>query len=162
LNLVPPAAVSTRMAELGLGGIRVDRSEKAISIDLKKPGGVERFAVDARDTTTPDDMANLLIAFYKGRDGLTRESHALLLRWMEESPTGPRKLRAGAPAGAVVAHKSGQMPGTSNDVGIITSPDGKQHFVVAIFTKGSKVDDAKLADADIAAAVRAIYAELVQ
>lgn len=161
LKLVPARAVATRMAELGVGGIRVDRSEKEISIDLKKPGGVERFAIDVRDTTTPDDMANLLVAFHHGRDGLTRESHALLLRWMEESPTGPRKLRAGVPKGAIVAHKSGQMPGTSNDAGIITSPDGKHHLVIAIFSKGSKAGDAKAADADIADAVRAIYAELM-
>lgn len=162
LKLVPPPAVVTRMAELGVGGIRVDRSEAEIARDLKKPGGVERFVVDARDTSTPDDMANLLVAFFHKRDGLSRSSHDLLMRWMEESPTGARKLRAGAPQGAIVAHKSGQMPGTSNDVGIITSPDGKHHIVIAIFSKGSKrTDDAKLVDADIAASVRAIYDELI-
>jgi beta-lactamase class A len=162
LRLVGPQAVSLRMAELGIGGIRVDRSEREMSVDLKKPGGVERYARDARDTSSPDQMAALLVAFWNGRDGLTPESHALLLGFMTNSETGPRRIKAGVPSGAVVAHKTGTMPGTTNDAGIITSPDGRDHIAIAIFTKGSKTDNTKVAEDDIAAITRAVYAELTR
>jgi len=35
------------------------------------------------------------------------------------------------------------MPGTSNDVAIVTSPDGKHHMAIAVFTKGSRQSDAE-------------------
>lgn len=157
-----PVAVTQRMAELGFGGIRVDRSEREMSTDLKKPGGVERYARDARDTASPEQMANLLVAFWKGRDGLTPESHALLAGFMTNSETGARRLKAGIPPGAVVAHKTGTMPGTTNDAGVIISPDGENHIALAIFTKGSKSDNTRDAEDDIAAITRAVYAELVK
>lgn len=156
-----PVAVTTRLAELGSSGVRVDRSEKQMARDIRKPGGVEQYAIDARDTSTPDGMAELLEAFWKGRDGLSRESHALLVELMTKSPTGARKLRAALPAGWSVAHKSGSMPGTSNDVGVLTSPDGKQHIAIAIFSKRAKSPDAEV-DADIAATARKVIAELAQ
>jgi beta-lactamase class A len=154
-----PRAVSLRMAELGIGGIHVNRWEMAA--DLKKPGGVARYTRDARDTSTPDDMAALLVAFWKGRDGLTPASHALLLGFMTASETGPRRLKAGMPQDSVVAHKTGTMPGTTNDVGIITSPDGEDHIAIAVFTKASKSDVTRDAEDDIAAITRAVYAELL-
>jgi beta-lactamase class A len=156
-----PQSVSLRLAELGLGGIRVDRSEKQMAADLAKPGGVERYARDVRDTASPEAMAELLVAFWKGRDGLTPGSHALLLGFMTASETGPRRLKAGVPADAVVAHKTGTMPGTTNDAGIITSPDGENHIAIVVFTKASKRDKTRDAEDDIAAITRAVYAELL-
>jgi len=159
LKIVGPVAVNARLAELGSSGIRIDRSEKQMAADIRKRGGVEQYAIDARDTSTPDGMADLLETFWKGRDGLTRESHALLVDLMTQSPTGARKLRAALPAGWSVAHKSGSMPGTSNDVGVLTSPDGKQHIVLAIFSKRATSAD-EVVDADIAAIARKVIEEL--
>jgi beta-lactamase class A len=155
-----PQAVSTRMAELGVGGIHVNRTEKQMSKDLREPDGVERYARDARDTATPDDMAALLTAIFHGRDGLSRESHDLLLHWMTVTPTGVRRIKSTLPDGATLAHKTGTMPGTTNDVGIITSPDGKNHIVIAIFTKRGTSE--ANAEADIAAVARAAYGYLIR
>jgi beta-lactamase class A len=156
-----PRAVTTRLAELGAARVRVDRSEKQLIAELKAPGYQERYGADVRDSATPDAMADLLAAFWNGRDGLSRESHALLVKHMTESPTGERKLRAALRDGWTVAHKSGQMPRTSNDVGVLISPDGKQHIVIAIFSKDAK-DDVTIVDADIAAITRAVLAELAR
>ena len=152
-------AVSTRMAELGFGGIRVDRSETQMAADLRKPNGRENYAIDVRDTTTPEDMAALLFAFWRGRDGLSVEKHEMLLRWMIETKTGPKRIVSAVPAGSVVAHKTGTMPGTVNDVGIVTSPDGENHYVIAIFTKASKQEGDE-AEEDIAAITRAILSAM--
>ncbi|HEX6161139.1 MAG TPA: class A beta-lactamase [Thermoanaerobaculia bacterium] len=156
-----PRAVTTRLAELGTSRVRVDRSEKQILAELMTDGYEERYGSDVRDSATPDGMAGLLVAFWNGRDGLSRESHALLVRHMTESPTGERKLRAALPAGWTVAHKSGQMPRTSNDAGVLISPDGKQHIVIAIFSKNAK-DAPALVDADLAAITRAVLERLAR
>ena len=158
LRLVGMRAVHTRLAELGARGIRVDRSEKQMAADLQRPGGMERYAKDVRDTSTPDAMAGLLGRFWQRRDGLSPASHDLLVHWMTVTPTGPRRIRAGLPAGAIVVHKTGTMPGTTNDVGIIVSPDGRHHIALAVFTKGSRRDVTAEAEDDIAAVVRKVYA----
>lgn len=159
LRMVGAPSVTTRMAELNGNGIRVDRSEKQMAADLSKPGGPERYAVDARDTSTPDAIADLLDTFWRGRDGLSKESHELLVHWMTQSPTGRRRIKAGVPE-ATLAHKTGTMPGTVNDVGILTSRDGKHHVAIAIFTKASQRDETKVAEDDIAAIAAKVWEEL--
>ncbi len=150
-----PGAVTTRMGELGFGAIRIDRSEKQMAADLAPEGGPERYAVDARDTTTPDAMADLLAAFWKKRDGLSPVSHALLLRLLSESATGTQRIKAAVPKGSTIAHKTGTMPGTTNDVAVITLPSG-EHVAVAIFTKASKRDKTAEAEVDIRAVTREV------
>lgn len=140
--------------------VRVDRSEKQIHLDIDKHGA-EAYTRDVRDTATPDAMAHLLAALWRNRIGLSKRSHALLLKHMTDSPTGKNKLRAAAPKGWVVAHKSGMMPRTSNDVGILTSPDGKQHIVIAVFATRATSDYAEI-DADVASAARVAIAELTK
>lgn len=57
----------------------------------------------------------------------------------------PVRIASSLPYGAIVAHKTGTMPGVFNDVGIITSADGKHHIAIAIFTKKPALQDEKLA-----------------
>jgi beta-lactamase class A len=155
-----PAVVSKRMAELGVGGIRIDRPEKTIAAHLGEPGGRTRYVKDVRDTATPDDMAALLVTFWKRRDGLSQQNHDLLMRWMVETPTGVRRIKAVMPAGSVVAHKTGTMPGTVNDAAIVTSPDGKDHVVLVVFAKGGTSAE-KVREDDVAAAAKKVWRELV-
>ncbi len=154
-----PREVSTRMAALGLGGIRVDRSETQMAADLDRPNGHANYAIDVRDTATPEEMAALLFAFRRGRDGLSAASHELLVKLMTESTTGARRIKAAVPRGATVTHKTGTMPGTANDVAIVTSPDGKDHVVIAIFTKKGTATLEDRED-DIAAVASAVWREL--
>lgn len=147
-----PSAVSTKE-------ISVDRYEKDMAHDLGQRGGVRRYALDPRDTTTPEAMVALLTKFFHKQDGLTPASHDLLMKHMTDSPTGPRKLRSVLPTGWSLAHKTGSMPGTSNDVGILTSPDGKEHIVIAIFTKAATSSD-EVVDADIAMVAKRVIEAL--
>ena len=143
LRIVTPQAVTKLMPE----GIRVDRQEREMAVDLRKPGGREHYASDPRDTATPDAMVALFT-------DIAQKRPENLMRWMIETKTGPKRIKAGLPKTAVVAHKTGTMPGTTNDVAII---DGR--YVVAIFTKASKLENEKV-EPDIAAVTRAVYEEL--
>jgi len=154
LRIVTPQAVTRRMQELGVKDVRVDRQERDIAAELKQPGGVDRYMIDARDTSTPDAMLALFIAIAQRRDGLSPVLHDKLVRWMTETKTGPNRIKAGVPKGTVVAHKTGTMPRTMNDVGII---DGR--YVIAIFTKNAKSRDEDV-ESDIAAVTKKAYEAL--
>jgi beta-lactamase class A len=126
-------AITKRVHALGGTGVRVDRPENDIA-EAIATHGIAAYVHDVRDTATPDGMARLLVAFAKRRDGLTPASHDLLAGFMTNSHN-PVRLASALPKGAVVSHKTGTMPGVFNDVGIITSADGKHHIAIAVFTK---------------------------
>ncbi len=155
-----PAVVSKRMTELGVPGIRIDRPEKTIAGHLNEPDGRTRYAADPRDTASPDDLAALLVTFWNRRDGLSKSSHDLLMQWMIDTPTGVRRIKSAVPAGSVVAHKTGTRPGTVNDAAIVTSPDGKDHVVLVIFSKAGTSPEKKRED-DVAAVTKKVWRELV-
>jgi beta-lactamase class A len=155
-----PAVVSKQMKELGIGGIRIDRPEKTIAAHLEEPGGRKAYVMDVRDTSSPNDMAALLVAFFNRRDGLSKASHDLLMKWMIDTSTGVRRIKSVMPAGSVVAHKTGTMPGTVNDAAIVTSANGKDHVVLVVFSKGGSSAE-KIREDDVAAAAKKAYRELL-
>jgi beta-lactamase class A len=151
-----PRAVTERMRALGAPGVRVDRSEREIGVDLDKPGGIARYATDPRDTATPDAAIALLGRVHRAEDGLSAASHALALKLMIETTRGNNRIKALLPAGTVVAHRPGTMPGTANDIGIVTSAAGTRHVLIAIFTKSSKTEDLAPRERAIAEIAKAI------
>lgn len=123
--------------------------------------GHQKFWIDPRDTATPAGMADLLVKLARHNAGLSTKSEELLMRLLRQTASGPDRIRAGIPRDALLAHKTGTMPGTLNDVGIVTSPDGKHHIVIALFTKwsnGAEEDRAKV----MAAMTKAIYEDLTR
>jgi beta-lactamase class A len=66
----------------------------------------------------------------------------LLLRLMTDSTTGQGRLRAGLPAGASLAHKTGTaatdlgLTPATNDIGIVTLASGRR-FALAAYLAGS-------------------------
>ncbi|HEV7766876.1 MAG TPA: class A beta-lactamase [Thermoanaerobaculia bacterium] len=156
-----PAAIQKVMNTLGVPGIRIDREERTIAKHLDEPNGRKNYASDVRDSSTPDEMAKLLVAFFHRRNGLSKASHDLLMQWMIDTPTGVRRIKAVVPKGSVVAHKTGSMPGTVNDVGIVTAPDGKDHVVIVVLSKAGTSEE-KLREDDVAAAAKAAYAALME
>jgi beta-lactamase class A len=139
---------------------RYEKRVKEISTP-EQVEGLKKFWLDPRDTATPTGMADLMVKLYKHQVGLKPESEELLLKAMREGAAGPDRIKAGIPADAALVHKTGTMPGTLNDVGIITSPDGKHHIAIAVFTKwsqGSEPDRAKV----IAAMTKAVYDDLTK
>jgi beta-lactamase class A len=133
-----PRVVTRHLRALGVRGISVNRSEKQLTAELHKKGGVAKYAIDPRDTATPAAMLELLRLIYEKRDGLSPASHDFAMKAMLETKTGANRIVSVLPAGATFAHKTGTMPGTVNDAGLITSPDGKHHIAIVVFVKASK------------------------
>jgi beta-lactamase class A len=155
-----PAAVTRRLRELGVSGIRVDRSEGELARDLTGAGAFERYARDPRDTATPDAAADLLVAVWRGGD-LTPAAHGRLMTWMTETSRAPKRLKGQLPANTAVAHRPGTGPdnagvnAATNDIGLITLPDGR-HFAVAVFIAMSR-QPTEAREAIIARIAKAAY-----
>ena len=130
-----PERVTAYLRGLGVNGIVVATSEKEMAASDD---------VQYRNWATPKAMVELLAAFQKGR-GLSPASRALLMQFMTETGTGPRRLKGLLPAGTVVAHKTGTsgtakgLTRATNDAGLITLPDGR-HLAVAVFVADSKAN----------------------
>lgn len=159
-----PAAVQARLTELGVTGMRVDRTEIRMAADGEgisdlpaddrcSPECYERrrvavpeearrraaqaFLVDPRDTATPA-AATALIARLLAGELLSKPSTARLLGWMRQSPTGARRIRALLPEDAVVYDKTGTHWSGANDVGAVELPGGAGRLLLAVFVKGSQ------------------------
>ncbi|WP_326525639.1 class A beta-lactamase [Sphingomonas sp.] len=170
-----PGAVTRWLEAKGIRDQRVDRSIARLLIDVSgkaiEPGlsdgaALARFMpvepwktddekwpvnpafdADPRDSSTPRAMADLLARAQKGellKPGTTRFLFDVLAR----CKTGTRRVKAMLPAGTPWAHKTGTLPGISNDVGVMTLPGGRR-VAIAIFSYGivAPADrDAKLAE----------------
>jgi beta-lactamase class A len=175
-------AVTDRMRALDIEGIRVDRptslligdyggvegapEDGRISPDMwrelrsavtpeERQAARERFAADPRDTSTPRAMAALLRTIWEG-EALSPEATELLLDAMVRVQTGTGRLKGMLPPRTDVAHKTGTLGGSTNDVGIIYLPDDAGHVVTAVFVKDSEADGADR-EAAIAQIARAIH-----
>lgn len=170
------AAVTQRMRALGIDGINVDRPTMNLIADWAgwrlPPGSsdwrsatattpavrdsaAKAFAADTRDTATPEGMALLLQKIYRG-EALSKESSALLLDIMTRSTTGAARLKGMLPPRISVAHKTGTIGGTTNDVGIMTLPEDAGHVIAVVFVKGS-TQPTETAERAIAQIARSIY-----
>jgi len=107
-----------------------------------KKAALEKYLTDPRDTATPEGIVDLLSKLHSNQL-LSRNSTALLLKIMTDSPTGQKRLKAGLPMNWSIAHKTGtglnvlDRNTATNDVGIVSSPDGKR-VAIAVFIAGSK------------------------
>ncbi len=158
-------AVTQRMRDIGIDGINVARSTLLLIADWigveEVPGEGERdpkkydemfesvpkerraeaeaaFNKDPRDTSTPRAMAALLEMIWNG-EILSPESNELLIDIMTRCETGAGRLKGMLPEGTVIAHKTGTIGETTNDVGVITLPHGAGHVIVAAFVKESEL-----------------------
>jgi len=113
-----------------------------------------------RNWATPEGAVSLLRALYERR-GISEQSQSLLLKFMTESPTGPKRLKGLLPKNAVVAHKTGTsgtvkgVTAATNDIGIVTLPNGR-HLAVAVFVADSPADE-KTREEVIAKIARAVW-----
>ncbi len=163
-----PAAVTRRIGELGIGGIRVDRStlqlllavdgaegmvaddaytreafDRAVGAvpDGRRTEAAYRAFIDVRDTSTPLAMAGLLASVWKG-SAVGGEERAFLLDVMKES-VNARRVRGMLPPGLEPPpHKTGTIWGgglhTVNDAGIVELPGGAGHVALALFITRSR------------------------
>lgn len=162
-----PTAETRFLGSNGIRDVRIDRLEKQLqpeSVGLghfqpsfvtdegihaeldKLPPGKSKAAItaylkDPRDTATPKGIIQLLAAFDRG-ELLTKASTARLRQIMIETTTGSARLKAGLPAGTILAHKTGTGRSSQgiccaiNDLGIAALPDGRR-LAIMVFLKGT-------------------------
>ena len=122
-----PAAVSERMRGYGFSNIDIKYSSREFAANRDKP-----------NQATAADLAQLLANLQKG-ELLQQPQFSLLFGFMERARTGgERRLRANLPAGTQVAEKTGTGDSTTNDVGLITLPEGKGHLAIAVLINSAK------------------------
>jgi beta-lactamase class A len=175
-------AVQNRLKALNIQGMSVDRTIIQLLADLDgitlppsdqwklgfyarldstttpemKRAALTKLIADPRDTSTPEAMVALLTQIYRGT-ALKPESRALLLGVMERCRGGAARLKGYLPPNTVVAHKTGSLDGSAtDDVGIITLPDGAGHIAIAVFVGASPMPLAEREQV-IAHSARSIY-----
>lgn len=177
-----PARVTEWVRAQGIENLRVDRDTGALLRDFfELPDGpflealteaekadpqlVQKgahpnphFYGDVRDTSTPEAMAGLLTRIFNGR-ALSPRSTELLIGMMQRCRTGEGRLKGRLPAGTEVAHKTGTIGGTLNDVGVISLPGDAGQLVVAVLIResGRPFADREQAIAEIARTLRDYY-----
>jgi beta-lactamase class A len=174
-----PQAVTAKMRELNISGIDVSRPTANLIADWdgatlapenewtperftktfdavtpeQRQQAHDRFNQDPRDTSQPNAMAALLEKIYH-RQLHQPETADLLLDILNRCQTGDARIKGMLPPGTAVAHKTGSIGGTINDVGILTLPDNAGHVVLALFVKqGSKSEASERTIAQISRAV---------
>ncbi|WP_277969104.1 serine hydrolase [Sphingomonas echinoides] len=124
-----PAVVQQWLLSHRISGIRVDRT---IAQLLRERGHL----ADSKDVATPVAMVGLLSKL-DSATVLTSQSRTFLFDLMRRCQTGTRRIRALLPAGTQVEDKTGTLDGVTNDVGVITMPDGRRVAVV-VFARGGR------------------------
>jgi beta-lactamase class A len=132
-----PARANAYLRRIGVREMVVATTERTMGRDHR---------AQYRNWATPVGGLTLLRVVQAGRV-LSDSSQALLMRHLVETATGPKRLRGELPAGTVVAHKTGSsgtergVAAATNDIGLITLPDGS-HLAVAVFLTDARADDA--------------------
>jgi len=131
-----PTTVQASLNKLSFPAIHVVHTERQLHDDE---------SLQYQDSAEPTAMVALL-RMLAGHSPLTPEHTALLNKLITETPSAPKRMKGLLPAGTPVAHKTGSSgedrgfyPAT-NDVGLITLPNGKR-LALAIFVTDSHVDD---------------------
>ncbi|MEM1128053.1 MAG: class A beta-lactamase [Bacteroidota bacterium] len=145
-----PPAVTAYVQGLGVEDLTVAVTEQDMGRDPE---------AQYQNWATPVGALAVLRALDEGR-GLSAESQQHLLQLLTETPTGPQRIKGRLPASTPVAHKTGSsrtvdgVTAATNDVGIVTLPDGRRMAVV-VFVSGSPADWATreqvIADVSLAA-----------
>ena len=155
-----PQAVAAFMRRKGITGVQFGTDERTkqseiAGLEWRQAYSLDRAFYDARDNVPDKDrrrafnayladpmdgaraaaMAKALARLARG-DLLSEESTELLLSTMEQTRSGPRRLKGGVPGGWTFGHKTGTgqyfdgVQSGYNDVGILTAPDGSQYALV--------------------------------
>jgi beta-lactamase class A len=174
--------VNRTLEALGVKGISVDRTCQRLILDWlgmepEKTAGMayqeiqdflnayqpasgeldeaaSHFEEDPRDTATPLAMNQLLRATFRG-EAASEASSRRMTEILLECETGKSRLRGLLPDKVQIAHKTGTLGGTVNDVGILYLPEGRGHVLVSVLSK--KMKDRDQAEKAIAQIARYAY-----
>jgi beta-lactamase class A len=132
-----PKKAERFIRSLGVSGIAIATTED----DMHR-----KWSKQFLNWCKPNAMLDLLKIFYSGKAVSPASSH-LLMTFMLESTT-QKRIGKQLPPNAIVAHKSGtsgyskqhKTAAATNDVGIITLPNGK-HIALVVYVSMSKHAD---------------------
>jgi beta-lactamase class A len=128
-----PKKVEAYIQGLGIRDIAIVNTEREMHQD---------WDAQYNNWTTPQAMVQLLHIFYQKKI-LSPPSRDFLVKIMEQTSTGKKRIKGHLPAGTVVAHKTGMggndagVISAMNDVGVVTLPSGG-HFAIALFVTNPK------------------------
>lgn len=109
----------------------------------EREASLSRYIADPMDGATPVGIARTLSTLAAGQL-LSPESTAVMMDILSRTHSGPRRLKAGAPQGWQVFHKTGtgqELGGIStgyNDVGLLKAPDGS-YYGVAVMIRQTRM-----------------------
>ena len=167
-NKVGAANVTARMKTLGLSSIRVDRSTLEMildqsGVDYTRYGSLpvrelrkmldavdaqtafranEQFSKVEKDIATARDMNRLLEMIYRG-EIVDRAVSDEIIEILKECQTGPARIPGLLPPGTVVAHKTGTIGGSTNDIGIVYLPYNKGDLAITVLMKDGRAPAAE-------------------
>ena len=151
-----PGVVQSYIRSLGIEGFQLQDGEKGLDRDR---------TAQYRNWMEPVAAVQLLELLVR-KSPLSPDSNAFLLKVLSDSRTAATRLRAGLPPGTVLAHKSGTsgehngMAEATNDIGLITLPDGRR-VAVAVFVTDAHANESTR-DRVIARIGQAVYDEAVK
>lgn len=108
-----------------------------------RQAAMDRYLADPVDGATANGIVEAFARLVRG-ELLSERSTQLMLSTMRSSHTGPQRLRGGVPEGWQFGHKTGTgqdlngMVAGYNDVGIVTTPDGR-NYAVAVLIGNTRV-----------------------
>lgn len=117
-------------------GFYAARSSLPLSV---RQTAFNRYVADPMDGATPLGIVDALARLQRG-ELLSERSTERLLSIMSQTRTGAQRLKGGLAPGWRLAHKTGTgqvLGGTQtgyNDIGLLTSPDGR-HFAVSVMIR---------------------------
>ena len=148
-----PEVVDGYVRSIGVDGFHLEDDERGLSRDL---------TAQYRNWFEPAGAVQLLRRI-SDNSPLTPEHTQMLLNWMQDTSSGPQRIKGELPSETVVMHRTGssgtegRVAPATNDIGLITLPDGRR-LAIAIFVTDSTADDAAR-DAVIARIAKAAYEE---
>jgi beta-lactamase class A len=177
-------SVTRWLAAQGIRDMRVDRSTAALIRDymgmptptdgtsmavqyqamdfseMTEADWIARYAAlaeDPRDQGSPRAMVRLLEGIW--RDAWLDDAHGNELRAiLSRCLTGGARLSGMVPAQQLpLAHKTGTLGGSVNDVGVILLPDGRGTVILAVFTRGESTLQVDAGERTIAEVGRTVY-----
>ena len=138
-----PEVVTERLRALGLTDIEIQAYVRELSPEGRHP-----------NVATAADLAALLAGIQQGRV-LKPAQQAVLLEIMAAAETGLRRIRGKLPPGVAAGDKTGTGATATNDIGLVTLPDGS-HLSIAVLLTGSPLPLPRQEDV-IADLARAAY-----
>jgi beta-lactamase class A len=167
-NKVGAANVTARMKSLGLTSIRVDRSTLEMildqsGVDYARNGSLparelrkvldavdgstaaranEEFNKVEKDVASAHDMNRLLEKIYRG-EIVDRATSDEIIAILKECQSGPARIPGLLPADTVVAHKTGTIGGSTNDVGLVYLPFNKGELAITVLMRGGRASAAE-------------------